>query len=105
MSFLTLSAQEQKKSKTQTVVIKTSAECGQCKERLEEKLNYTKGVSFSELDVETRALTVKFNSSKISLDDIKKIISDLGYDADELKANTAAQKELPACCQPGGMHK
>ena len=43
----------QKSPKTQTISIQTSAECGDCKYRIEEKLNYTKGVLFAELDLET----------------------------------------------------
>ena len=99
-----VSAQE-KTSGKQTVIIKTSAECGQCKERIEEKLNYMKGISFAELNYETRELTVKFNASKITLDEIRKAVSELGYDADEVKANPEAQAKLPMCCQPGGMHR
>lgn len=89
----------------QEVKIKTSAECGSCKDRIEEKLNYTKGIQFAELDVLSKELTVKFNSKKISLVQIKKELSELGYDADEVKANPKSVKELPACCQPGGMKK
>lgn len=91
--------------KSETVQIKTSAECGQCKERLEEALNYTKGIVFSELDVETKVLTIKYKKSKITLEEIKKAISEIGYDADEVKANPEKQKTLPMCCQPGGMKK
>lgn len=105
MSVFNLSAQENKSKKSEKVVIKTSAECGDCKERIEEKLNYTKGIVFSELDYESKELTVKFKPTLISLDEIKKIVSDLGYDADEVKADPVEQKKLPACCLPGGMAK
>jgi mercuric ion binding protein len=105
MSLYNLSAQEIKKKKTETVVIKTTAECGDCKERIEEKLNYMKGIVFSDLDFESKKLTVKFKPTLISLDEIKKIVSDLGYDADEMKADPVEQKKLPACCLPGGMTK
>lgn len=90
-------------SKVQTVEIQTSAECGDCKNRIEEKLNYTKGVKFAELDLETKKVKVKFSPKKISLEDIKRILSETGYDADEVKAIPEAVKKLPACCQPGGM--
>lgn len=89
--------------KTETVVIQTSAECGECKERIEGKLNYTKGVKFAELDVDSRKLTVKFKNDVISLDEIKKEISLLGYQADEVKADQDAFDKLPACCKPNGM--
>jgi mercuric ion binding protein len=96
-------AQNETDSKKQTVIIKTSAECGMCKERVENKLNYTKGISFSELNYETKELTVKFKTEKITLDEIKKILSELGYDADDVKANKEEMEKLPKCCQPGGM--
>lgn len=91
-------------SQAKEVVIKTSAECESCKERIEEKLNYTKGIKFCELDVESQLLTVRFDPKKIQLDEIKKIVSDLGYDADDVKANSVAQEKLPACCKPGAHH-
>lgn len=91
-----------KQPSTEEAVLKTSAECGECKDRIESKLNYTKGVVFAELDYKTQLLTVKYKPSKIALKDIKQIVSDLGYDIDDVKANPAAQKALPQCCQPGG---
>lgn len=102
MLIQTANAQE-KKSKLETVIIQTSAECGDCKERIEEMLNYTKGVKFSELDLETKKVTVKFSPKKISQSQIKTKLSELGYDADEVKSNPESVKKLPMCCQPGGM--
>jgi copper chaperone CopZ len=93
----------QKAEKFKTIIIQTSAECGDCKERLEEKLNYTSGIKFAELDLESKKLTVKFTTSKISEAEIKQIISALGYDADDQKAPKEAVQKLPLCCQPGGM--
>lgn len=102
VSCLTLVAYSQK---VQTKVIHTSAECGACKDRLEEVLNYTSGIKYAELDLETMDLTVKFKTAKISLDEIKKIVVETGYDADNMKANPEAVEKLPACCKPGGMAK
>lgn len=89
----------------QEIKIQTSAECNQCKTRLEEKLTYTKGVKFAELDLETKIIVVGYSEKKISKDEIKKIISELGYDADDVKANPEAYEKLPACCKVGGMEK
>jgi mercuric ion binding protein len=101
--FVHFANAQEKKAKYETVVIQTSAECGDCKDRIEGLLNYTKGLKYSELDIESKKLTVKFQPAKISLDTIKQKLSDLGYDADEIKANPEAQQKLPSCCQPGGM--
>lgn len=92
----------QKKAASETVVIQTSAQCGDCKERIENILNYTKGVKFAELDLETKKVTVKYAASKISVQEIKEVIVKIGYDADELKAKKEAIEKLPKCCQPNG---
>jgi copper chaperone CopZ len=103
--FLSIGITNAQESKIATATIKTSAECGSCKERLEEKLNYTTGVKYAELNLENKELSVKYNTKKISLDEIRKIISETGYDADRIPANPEAVKDLPACCKPGGMVK
>lgn len=90
-------------SQTKTVEIKTSAECGMCKKKIEETLNYTKGVKFAELDMSTKVVTVKYSEDKISLDKIRETLSEIGYSADDVKANPEAVEKLPACCKPGGM--
>jgi copper chaperone CopZ len=88
--------------KKQTVIIQTSAQCGDCKERLEGALNYTKGVKFADLDLESKKVTVKFLTKKTSLEKIKAIIAKIGYDADDVKADISAVQKLPKCCQPNG---
>ena len=103
--FVQVATAQEKKAKFETVVIQTSAECGSCKTRLEDVLNYTKGVKFAELNLEDKKVTVGYNPKKISLDEIRKIISETGYDADDLKANPKSVEKLPACCKPGGMKK
>jgi mercuric ion binding protein len=94
-----------KGGESETVEIKTNAECGMCKDRIEGELNYVKGVRFAELDVDSKVLTVKYNTNKIDSAAIKQKISKIGYSADEVPADPEAQKQLPVCCQPGGMSK
>jgi len=89
----------------QEVTIQTSAECNDCKIRLEEILTYTKGVKYAELELASKILTVGFSPKKITKDKIKKIISDTGYDADDVKANPIEYEKLPACCKVNGMQQ
>ncbi len=96
----TLLAQD---DKLQEVIIQTSAECRACKDRIEEAMNYTKGVKYAELDLESMKLTVKFNARKTNLDALRTKISETGYDADDVKATKEGLDALPACCKPGGM--
>lgn len=94
----------QEVKKIETIEIKTSAQCDQCKERIEKAMAYEKGVKKSNLDVETAVLTVEYSPKKTSPEKIKKTVSDVGYDADEVLANPDAYQKLPTCCKKGG-HK
>lgn len=105
MFFMNGMFAQDKKAKYETVTIQTSAECGQCKTRIEDALNYTKGVKFSELDLTTKKVTVKFSTSKLTLEQVKEKIASIGYNADDVIAKEEVVKKLPACCQPGGMKK
>ena len=93
---------QQTKSK-ETIVIKTSTQCEMCKERVEKGMAYTKGVVLSNLNVEKAALTVVYKSHKTTPEKIRQAISEMGYDADGIKANPKAYRQLPHCCQKGGM--
>ncbi|MFM2039225.1 MAG: hypothetical protein RL432_2164 [Bacteroidota bacterium] len=101
--FLSLSsmALSQKKS-LDTLYIKTSALCQDCKQRIESTLNYQQGVKYTELDLETKIATVIFNAKKNNAIALRQALSKVGYDADELKADPKAVLLLPKCCQPGG---
>lgn len=95
---------QSKEPKVKTAEIKTSAQCDDCKERIEEAMAFTKGVKSAELDVETAILTVTYKTKKTGLNEIRKAVSEVGYQADDLPANSEAYKNLPECCQLGG-HK
>lgn len=103
--FLSPAKLSAQKSKLDTVKIKTSAECDMCKTKLETELGRSKGVKSANLDLGTRVVTVVYNASKTNPDKIRTIIANIGYDADDVKANNRAQKKLPDCCQPGQENK
>jgi periplasmic mercuric ion binding protein len=79
--------------------IKTSAVCGQCKDRIEQGMAFEKGVKDCVLDVDTKVATVKYNPSKTTPESIRLAISKLGYDADDIAADKAAYDKLPPCCK------
>lgn len=84
------------------VSIQTNAQCGDCKDRIETALNQAKGVVYAELNMETKVVEVKYKVSKTDVATLQKVLNLAGYDADDHKADTAAQKALPLCCQPRG---
>ncbi len=87
---------------TDTLKVKTSSQCEDCKSRIENKLNFTKGVKSSKLDLTTKVVTVVYDSEKIKPEEIRAAIAKAGYDADTVPADAKAYKRLPKCCQKGG---
>ncbi len=100
-AVLTARPQESKNDKFESVSIKTSAVCGMCKDRLEKNIAFEKGVRSVSLDDETKVLTIEYRKGKNDKERLKKAISRLGYDADDLPADQKAHDRLPACCQKG----
>ena len=92
-------------STIEVIKIKTSAECGSCKKRIGKALKGVTGIEYFKLYIPTKILKVKYDSGKISPNEIKSIIAETGYDADDVLAKEKAYKALPACCQKGGMDK
>lgn len=92
-------AQNAADTKWQEVKIKTSAQCGMCKDRLEGAMAFEKGVKKSELNLENKVLTVTYHSKKTSPEKIRAKVSATGYDADDVVADQEAYNALPACCK------
>lgn len=89
-------------AQSDTVKIRTSAQCADCKNRIETKLNYKKGVKNAVLDLKTKEVTIVYDLKKINPDKLRTVISKTGYDADRLQADPKAYSKLPKCCQKGG---
>lgn len=85
--------------KEKEIKIQTTAICGMCKERIESNMAFEKGVKSVELDDETKIVTITYKTAKTNPEKLRKAISDLGYDADDVEANSDAYAKLPACCK------
>ena len=92
-------AQYNSDSKFDTITIKTSAVCKQCKERLEHDMAFEKGVRSVTLDLETKELTLVVKKGRNTKQNLKKVVTKIGYDADDLMADQHAYDNLPACCK------
>jgi cation transport ATPase len=103
ITFGSSNVSAQKDKKKETIIIKTSTECTMCKERVEKEMAYTKGIMSATLNVEKAELTVVYKTHKTTPEKIRITISNLGYDADSIKANPKAHNKLPECCQKDGM--
>ena len=79
------------------ISIKTSAQCGVCKDRLERAMAYENGVVSSDLNLNNKVLTVNYKPSKTTPEQIRKVIIGNGYDADGFAADPSAYAKLPQC--------
>jgi periplasmic mercuric ion binding protein len=90
---------------TDTLVVKTKIYCDHCMEcetcwpQIEKEVLYTKGVKYAWMDVASMTITVVYSSKKTNPDLIRQSISNAGYDADDLAANTEAKEKLDGCCK------
>ncbi len=91
-------------AQTDTVKIKTTAICDDCKQRIEHDLSFEKGVKSNVLNLDTKEVTVVYNSKKTDPDKIRLAITKIGYDADSLKAQVKAFNKLPQCCRMPDLH-
>lgn len=81
------------------IKIQTSAQCSMCKDRIEGAFAYETGIKKATLDLTTKILTVVYNPNKTDDKKIRLILNNLGYDADDTKANQTAYDKLPPCCK------
>ena len=93
------------KAKTAKAIIKTHFNCDHCKKcetcglKFEAELYNTKGIKTFSIDEKTMTITVVYNPSKVKVEQIRKAISALGFDADDVKADPVAYEKLDGCCK------
>lgn len=98
-----ISAQENKKN--MKAVIQTSIYCDHCKvcetcdQKLKTEIKKINGVKMYELNEQKMTLTVYYNGEKTDLNAIRTAITKMGYDADEMKADSTAYEMLDECCK------
>ena len=97
-------AQEDKK-KTTKLEIRTSTICDMCEKTIEDNMIYEKGVKSVDVDLAASLIHVEYDAKKTNPDALRIAVTKLGYYADDLPADEAAFKKLPACCQKEGCGK
>ena len=103
--LISTSAFAQKSKTIKTAVIKTTIYCDHCKQcetcgdKFQKDLYNEDGIKRVEIDAKAMTITVVYDSKKIGIDKIKLFISKLGYDADEIKADSIGLSKLDGCCK------
>lgn len=95
---LIFSIKVQAQSTVTTSTISVKGNCDECKERIENAADI-KGVKNAVWSEEKQALTVTFDSKKVSMEQIETAIAKAGHETENHKANLKAYKGLPDCCK------
>ncbi|MFT4156299.1 copper chaperone [Parafilimonas sp.] len=85
-------------AQTKTDTVKVWGNCDECKSKIE-KAAEKAGAAKADWSDETYLLAVNYDASKTSVLDIEKAIAAVGYDTQDVRADDAAYKKLPKCCQ------
>ena len=83
-------------SKTETFAV--SGECKMCKKHIETAAKDA-GATYAVWNVDSKKLTVKYNSESSNTAKIQQRIADAGYDTPLAKASDSAYNSLDDCCQ------
>ncbi|MBL4710798.1 MAG: heavy-metal-associated domain-containing protein [Flavobacteriales bacterium] len=86
-------------SDSTTESFKVFGNCGMCKRTIEGSLVNQEGIYSADWNKETKMIRVNYNEFLISLDDIKKKITSVGYDTEVLRATEESYNGLSGCCQ------
>jgi periplasmic mercuric ion binding protein len=105
MFFVSSMNHAQKSKKIETVVIKTTIYCDHCEKcescggNILKQLYNEKGIKDTEVNSAKNTITVIYDTRKTSIEAIRLKITQLGFDADEVKADPAAVEKLDDCCK------
>ena len=89
----------QEKSTAKTDSFKVFGNCKMCKATIEGALKKKDGVLSKQWDKNSKMLSVTYDPSKITLQQIGKKVADAGYDNEYAKASDEKYNKLEHCCQ------
>jgi copper chaperone CopZ len=72
--------------------------CGMCKSRVE-KAARLDGVTSAAWNKDTKIMTVTYESSKVTNEEIQKKVASVGHDTDLFTASDKVYEKLPGCCK------
>jgi copper chaperone CopZ len=85
------------------ITMTSSVVCEMCKNTIEKGLAFEKGIRMAAVDVEKNTITVNYNPKKISEEEIKQAVLDMGYMAGDKKPTKGAYDSLHECCKKEGV--
>lgn len=73
--------------------------CGMCKARIHKAGNELDAVASVNWNMDTKMLTVTYDSSKTTIEDIEEKMAEVGHDTKNEKSASDVYQALPGCCQ------
>ena len=70
-----------------------------CQKTIEGALSELEGVEEASWNMDTKMISVSYEKAKISEDQIKEKIAEVGYDTDSHRAKQETYDTLHSCCQ------
>ncbi|MCX7737755.1 MAG: heavy-metal-associated domain-containing protein [Candidatus Kapabacteria bacterium] len=109
MAFFLFSMNSFAETKLEECNIKTNAHCGDCKSKIEKALKKQGGVMSTNLNLDNKIVSVKYDPNKTNTDKLISAITTAGYTAelvsnkDEIKSETStkAKSSKGDCCKSG----
>lgn len=98
LSFLFICFSSGAFAQTKTETFAVSGECKSCKKKIETAAKAA-GATYAVWNVDSKKLTVKYNSGSANTTAIQQRIADAGYDTPSAKASDSAYNNLDECCQ------
>ena len=93
------SAAAQQKVNDKAVIKTPGLLCEECKAKVEQALFKQYGILSVKVDVKKLTTTVAWVTDRTDIEQIKTMIANAGFDADDVLAEPSVYKRLPACCR------
>ena len=74
-------------------------QCNMCVDNIENSLNKVDGIVKFKVELNDLIVKVKFDTKKISQEEVELAISNVGYKANAVHANVEAYNKLAMCCK------
>ena len=97
-SIQSFSQEDNSKKKNLKTTFWVNGQCDMCQARIQKAALSTKGVKMANWHIESEMLTVYYNQTKCSENDIKRNIAAVGHDSEDVRATDEAYNELHMCC-------
>jgi periplasmic mercuric ion binding protein len=96
---LVINANAQVKAVDKAIIKTPGITCEICKDRVERYLFRSDGISSVKADYKKHTVSVTWITDRTNIETIKALISNAGYDADDVTADEDAYKKLPLGCK------